>query len=46
MRADLSSSGQDATVGFCNSNSLVLSDYVILINVFLQSNISTLIILR
>jgi hypothetical protein len=48
MRANLSGSGQSTRVGFCNSNSLVLSGSVKLITYSLQSNIrvSKLIILR
>jgi len=46
MRADLSGPGQGKRVGFCNSNSLVLSGSVKLITDSLHSNISSLIILR
>jgi hypothetical protein len=46
MRADLSGSGQGKRVGFCNSNSLVFSGSAKLKSDSLQSDISTLVILR
>jgi len=46
MRAVLSSPGEGKRVGFCNSNSLVLSDSAKLVSDSLQSDISTLVILR
>lgn len=46
MRSDLSGSGQDRRVGFCNSNNLVLSGSAKLLSDSLQSDISTLVILR